>query len=140
MAPKGTPVVAAADGVVRWMHDEVGGNCCDLALAHENGWRTKYIHLNNDTPGTDDGKGYGIAPDLARGVEVREGQLIGWVGDSGNAESAGSHLHFEILRPDGRPLDPYPLLESAPSRPSPGLLEARGDPPVEWSSERPRVR
>ena len=110
MAEKGTPVVAAADGVVRWMHDEVGGNCCDVALIHEDGWGSRYIHLNNDTPGTDDGRGYGIAPNLAVGVEVRQGQVVGWVGDSGNAEATGSHLHFELIRPDGEPLDPHEIL------------------------------
>jgi murein DD-endopeptidase MepM/ murein hydrolase activator NlpD len=122
MAEKGTPVVAAADGVVRWMDDEVGGNCCDVALVHEGGWRTRYFHLNNDTPGTDDGRGYGIAPGLAPGVEVREGELVGFVGDSGNAERTAPHLHFEVLRPNGRPLDPYGILRVAQGEPVEGPM------------------
>jgi hypothetical protein len=76
------PVVAAADGVVRW----IGSECCILSIDHGGGWETWYIHLNNDTPGTDDGLGWGIAPGIERGTSVHQGQLIGWVGDSGNAE------------------------------------------------------
>ncbi|HTW96455.1 MAG TPA: peptidoglycan-binding protein, partial [Candidatus Methylomirabilis sp.] len=48
-----------------------------------------------------------------RGAPVRKGQLIGWMGDSGNAENVGSHLHFEIRRPDGTAIDPYQSLLAA---------------------------
>jgi len=82
---KGLGVVAVADGTVTWMHDELGGRCCALELEHAGGWRTAYIHLNNDTPGTDDGQGWGFAPGMAPGVNVTKGQLIGYLGDSGNA-------------------------------------------------------
>ncbi|MGH8911797.1 MAG: S-layer homology domain-containing protein, partial [Acidimicrobiia bacterium] len=67
------------------------------------------IHLNNDSPGTDDGLAWGIAPGIERGVAVTAGQLIGWVGDSGNAEWSGSHLHFEI-RVEGAAVNSYPSL------------------------------
>lgn len=40
---------------------------------------------------------------------MRSGQLIGWVGDSGNAEGSEPHLHFE-LRYENRPINPYPIL------------------------------
>lgn len=102
---KGVPVVAAADGVVDWM----SSNCCALSLDHGDGWETWYIHLNNDTPGTDDGLGWGIAEGLTRGSAVVKGQLIGWVGDSGNAEGTAPHLHFEIHKDDVK-LNPYPYL------------------------------
>ena len=110
MADKGIPVVAAADGVVRW----IGTNCCYLAIDHGDGWETWYIHLNNDTQNpdgsySDDGNGYGIAEGVEVGVTVAAGELIGWVGDSGNAESTAPHLHFEI-RKDGEAIDPYPYL------------------------------
>lgn len=110
MAPRRTPVLAAADGVVSWTHDEVGGRCCALEIRHDDGWRTRYIHLDNDTPGTDDGMGFGIAEGVVDGTRVKRGQLIGWVGDSGNAESCDPHLHFELRRPDHSPVDPHPLL------------------------------
>ncbi len=109
MAAKMQPVVAAADGVVSW----VGSVCCDLAIDHGDGWSTRYIHLNNDSPGSDDGLGWGIAPGIVRGTPVSRGQVIGWVGDSGNAEDAGSHLHFEIFSGDER-VNPYPYLLVAP--------------------------
>ncbi len=85
MSPKMTPVVAAADGVVRLVNwtDEDHMNpdrCCTIALRHNDGWESWYIHLNNDTPGTDDGLAWGIAPGIQPGVRVVAGQLIGWVG------------------------------------------------------------
>ena len=113
MAPKRTPVHAAAAGTVRWLQDEAGGRCCALALEHENGWRTRYLHLDNDTPGTDDGLAVGIAPGLERGASVEAGELIGWVGDSGNAEKVGSHLHFELRDPSGRAVNATALLQAA---------------------------
>ena len=113
LAERMTPVVAVADGEVSWVHDERGGNCCDVALVHEDGWRSRYIHLNNDTPGTDDGRAVGIAPGVRVGARLKAGEVIGWVGDSGNAEETVSHLHFELRRPDGSPVDPYPSLVAA---------------------------
>lgn len=84
-----------------------------LIIEHPGGWDTYYIHLNNDTPGTDDGKAdwsFTIAPGIEEGAQVQIGQLIGWVGDSGNAEGSGSHTHFELLH-NGRNIDPYHELQ-----------------------------
>lgn len=111
MADKMTPVVAVADGRVAW----VGSRCCTLRIDHDDGWSSSYIHLNNDTPGTDDGQGWGIAPGIERGTRVKAGQLIGWVGDSGNAENTGSHLHFELRDARGVYVDPYLSLRAAES-------------------------
>jgi hypothetical protein len=102
---KGVPVVAAGDGEIDWM----SSNCCALSIDHGDGWETWYIHLNNDTDGTDDGLGWGIADGIERGTKVTAGQLIGWVGDSGNAEGTAPHLHFEIKK-DGVKINPYPYL------------------------------
>ncbi len=113
MADKMVPVVAAAAGTVGWIHDERGGSCCAMALEHDDGWASWYIHLNNDTPGTDDGQGWGFADGIAAGVHVEAGQLIGFVGDSGNAEGTAPHLHFELHRPDGTRINPYPSLQAA---------------------------
>lgn len=112
---KGLPVVAASDGVVSW----IGSGCCYLAIDHGGGYETWYIHLNNDTPGTDDGLGWGIAAGIAVGIPVSKGQLIGYVGDSGNAESVGPHLHFEIRLGDVA-IDPYSYLLNAPRLTAPG--------------------
>jgi murein DD-endopeptidase MepM/ murein hydrolase activator NlpD len=116
VAAKGHPVVAASSGVVDW----IGTSCCYLAIEHDDGWSSWYIHLNNDTPGTDDGQGWGIAPGIARGTRVEAGQLIGWAGDSGNAENTAPHLHFELRRPDGVAIDAYDALIAAPRLTEPG--------------------
>lgn len=113
MADKMVPVVAVASGTVYWAHAEQGGNCCAMGLRHDDDWVSYYIHLNNDTPGTDDGLGWGFADGIAVGTHVEAGQLIGWVGDSGNAEDSGSHLHFELHQPSGVKVNPFPhLVES----------------------------
>jgi hypothetical protein len=120
MAAKGVPVLAAADGVVTWI-STAPTNCCYLGIDHGDGWVTRYIHLNDDAkdangnylPNTD-GQGWGIAEGIVNGSQVTAGQLIGWVGDSGNAAEGVPHLHFE-LRKDGTPLDAYPYLVRAAS-------------------------
>lgn len=113
-AAKGVPVVAAADGMVAWIRD--GERCCSLAIEHRDGWRTRYLHLNNDRPKSDDGRGRGILPGLIAGTTVKAGQRIGWIGDSGNAEERSAHLHFELRDPDGEAVDPYPRLKRAAER------------------------
>jgi hypothetical protein len=110
MAAKMAPVNAAASGTVGWMQNVQGGNCCAMQLIHDDGYSSWYIHLNNDTPGTDDGQGWGFAPGITSGVHVAAGQLIGYVGDSGNAEAAPPHLHFELRDQSGVAFDPYPSL------------------------------
>ena len=118
MADKMTPVVAAADGVIRlvnWTSDP-GMNpdrCCTLVLRHDDGWESWYIHLDNDTTGTDDGQGWGIKAFVRPGVRVTAGQHIAWVGDSGNAEETASHLHFELRDPSGTIANPYKALVAA---------------------------
>ena len=118
MAAKGTPVVAAAPGTIRLVNWTAQASmnpsrCCAIVLRHDDGWESVYIHLNNDTPGTDDGKGWGIADGIAPGVHVKAGQLIGYVGDSGNAESTAPHLHFELYTPDGVAVNSFQALVSA---------------------------
>lgn len=117
MAPKMTEVYAAADGIVTTI--TVSGNAGRyLIIDHSEGWSTTYMHLNNDTPGTDDGSAdwhFTVAPGIEVGTAVTSGQLIGYVGDSGNAEWTGSHTHFE-LRHDGLAVNPFSILEAAAER------------------------
>lgn len=114
MAPKGSPVSAMADGVVTIVRD--GGRAGRwVAIEHAGGWESWYMHLNNDNPGTDDGAAdwsLTVAPGIEEGAQVIAGQLIGWVGDSGNAEPSSPHTHFELHR-DGAAVNPYPYLVDA---------------------------
>jgi hypothetical protein len=87
-----------------------------MKIRDDQGYVYHYIHLNNDTPGTDDAKGgydNAFAPGIEQGVRVTKGQHVAYVGDSGNAETVGSHLHFEIHLPDGTAINPYESLKAA---------------------------
>ncbi|MDO8516178.1 MAG: peptidoglycan-binding protein [bacterium] len=113
IADKMTPVVAAADGVISYVVSPQASWGYSISLRDAEGYSYRYLHLNNDTPGTDDGKGgeaNAYAPGIRRGVRVVKGQKIGWVGDSGNAENTVSHLHFEIRAPERGVINPYESL------------------------------
>ena len=113
-APKLTPVVAVADGRVTKVTQVIGTeDCCSLVIRHNDGWQSVYVHLNNDHYGTDDGLGAGVRADLEVGTEVVAGEIIGWVGDSGNAEETVDHLHFELRSPSGVAVDPAASLRRA---------------------------
>ncbi len=91
----GTPVLAAANGVVKfagWM----GGYGWMIEIEHKYGFSTRYAHLM--------GFNYGIFP----GATVSRGQTIGYVGSTG--KSTGYHLHFEV-RVGGQPIDPLPFTQ-----------------------------
>lgn len=106
MAKKGQKVHAAKRGTICWIPGIDGpmpSYGYMITVCAKNGRRYSYVHLNNDTPGTDDGKGgpeHAYAKGLEQGSEVVRGQLLGWVGDSGNAEATAPHLHFEIEDPE----------------------------------------
>jgi len=112
-ADKMTPVVAVADGTVTLVRAGVGTDCCVVRVRHNDGRSSLYLHLNNDTPGTDDGQGYGIAEGIAEGTAVTAGMVIGFVGDSGNAEETPPHLHFELDDDSGVLLNPFAYLQVA---------------------------
>lgn len=116
LGPKMTPLYSAIDGVVRYVVIPEASWGYEIVLQDADGWSYHYIHVNNDTPGTDDDLGgpeHAYAPGIERGAVVHKGQLVGWMGDSGNAEDVTSHLHFEIHQPDDTPIDPYPSLVAA---------------------------
>lgn len=114
MAPKLTPVYAAAKGVITNIDSHWSAGRY-VEIDHAAGWSTRYMHLNNDDPGTDNGSAdwsLTLVPGLEVGSKVRAGQQIGYVGDSGNAEWTGSHTHFELAYQDAS-IDPYPYLKAA---------------------------
>jgi murein DD-endopeptidase MepM/ murein hydrolase activator NlpD len=114
MSPKGTSIVAVEDGIVERLDwNRLSG--WNIMIRHADGWTSHYLHLNNDHSGTDDGDGgpeIAFVEDLEVGAFVKAGDVIGFVGDSGNAEHTGSHTHFE-LHVDGTKVNPYPYLTDA---------------------------
>jgi murein DD-endopeptidase MepM/ murein hydrolase activator NlpD len=97
VAPTGTPVYAASDGVVIGAAPNGGyGNW--IRIDHQGKLSTVYGHLSS------------FAPGIQEGARVSQGELIGFVGNTGR--STGSHLHFEILS-NGKAVDPlvYPELK-----------------------------
>jgi len=116
IAPKMTPIVAARGGRIVSASIIEPSYGYMISIAGDDGYKYNYLHINNDTPGTDDGIGglqYAYAPGISQGIEVIQGQHIAWVGDSGNAEDTVAHLHFEIRLPDDSAIDPYPYLNAA---------------------------
>ncbi|MEL7155062.1 MAG: DUF4214 domain-containing protein [Actinomycetota bacterium] len=142
LGPKMVPMVAARSGVISWgRYNNARGSI--LTIEDDDGWKYTYIHLNNDTPGTDDGAATCAETfsarlctlvesdgDFRRGVRVTEGEVIGYVGDGGNAEWTAPHLHFEIAQPlpGGGHVDinPTPSVDAALARLRGGAV---ADPP-----------
>ncbi|HEV2817522.1 MAG TPA: M23 family metallopeptidase [Allosphingosinicella sp.] len=112
MAPRGTLVVAAAEGTVEKLFFSGGGGGITAYVRSVDGrWMYYYAHLDRYAPG------------LHEGQRVGRGDPIGAVGSTGNANPAGPHLHFAInlMGPNdrwwqGRPINPYPLLAGRGSR------------------------
>ena len=137
-APKMAPVVAVAAGVVVKAKVSSGRSGTYVVIEHPDGTKSYYLHLNNDTPGTDDGLGEGIAPGIASGVAVSAGTVVGFVGDSGNAEDTPPHLHFEFHVAGAGAVDPYTLLLAA-ERGEVGLLGLQALPHTGSNTDRELV-
>jgi hypothetical protein len=136
VAPKRALALAAEPGKVKfWTHSATAG--CMLYLYGASGTTYYYIHLNNDLTKQDDNRakcvaGTAYAKGLKDGAKVGAGQVVGYVGDSGDADGVHPHLHFELHPSGGKAVDPYPWLQSglhllfAAPRGSPFTLELRG--------------
>ena len=112
-APKGAPVVAIADGKVNTIsYSDSSGYY--IAIDHENGWLSLYVHLNDDVEGNDNlgGRETAFAKNIYLGAEVIAGQIIGYLGDSGNAEGTVPHVHFEV-RYMGNSFDVYEYIKDS---------------------------
>jgi len=96
-AARGTPAVAAVDGVVsERIDDAVTG--LGLVIDGPNGIQYFYAHLD------------AFAGAIDVGTLVRRGQIVGFVGNTGDASGGSTHLHFEV-RPGGFPMPPKPLVD-----------------------------
>lgn len=104
-APRNTPILAAANGrILRKFSSKDGGNMIYATDATEK-FILMYAHLDH------------YAADLVDGMPVRQGQVIGYVGTTGNAPPDLPHLHFALARASdirdwwkGTPINPFPLL------------------------------
>jgi murein DD-endopeptidase MepM/ murein hydrolase activator NlpD len=109
------PLLAMHDGVIDHLVDHPTAGY-GVVIRDTAGWEYRVYHVNNDSPGTDDGAEVGAwryAQGITPGVTVRAGQLIGWTGDSGNSEGSVPHAHVEIHRPDGVAINPFWSLRAA---------------------------
>jgi hypothetical protein len=126
MAPHGVQVHAAMGGRITYipgLDGNPGSSGYMIFVAGDDGRTYAYIHLGRN--GRPPSEAY--APGMARNVRVERGQLIGYVGSSGNASESAPHLHFEIR--DDRVSDPYRAGDQNRINPYQSLLdaEARGD-------------
>jgi putative cell wall-binding protein len=115
-------LVATADGRITYITSSGSLAGAMLELTADDGWVYSYIHLNNDTPGTDDGQADPsdtFGPGIEKGARVVAGQLVGYLGDSGNAENTPPHLHFEMKHPAGHKINPMASLDAAQRLSSP---------------------
>lgn len=106
LAPLGTQVVAAADGRVAKLFNSKPGGLTLYQFDATEKFAYYYAHLDRYASG------------VAEGMLLKRGDLIGYVGATGNADPAAPHLHFAVftLTPEkkwwqGAPLNPYPLMQ-----------------------------
>lgn len=105
MAPRGTPVLAVEDGKITKLFTSKQGGLTIYQFDPSETYAYYYAHLDRYAQG------------LKEGQTVRQGQLLGYVGSTGNANPEGPHLHFAIFRltPEkqwwkGNPLNPFEVL------------------------------
>lgn len=105
-APRGTPVLAVADGTIVKLFQSDRGGTTVYELSADGKFFYYYAHLDRYADG------------LAEGQQVRQGATIAYVGDTGNAGAGNYHLHFSIALVsdpkrywEGANINPYPLLK-----------------------------
>jgi Membrane proteins related to metalloendopeptidases len=105
LAPRGTPVIAADDGVVTKLFTSVPGGLTVYEFDPDQRFCYYYAHLDRYAAG------------LHEGQQLRRGEILGYVGTTGNAPKDTPHLHFALIRLDpdrrwwkGTYVNPYPLL------------------------------
>jgi murein DD-endopeptidase MepM/ murein hydrolase activator NlpD len=97
-SPRGTPAVAVTNGVLDTKsQDPTSGLFVDLTDPH--GTQYLYCHLE------------GYARNLRQGMHVHRGEVLGYVGNTGDASGGPTHLHFEV-HPNGIPSPPKPFVDS----------------------------
>ena len=95
-APRGTPIRSTTEGVIESKGMRGLGGLV-VTILGPGGYRHYYAHLEDLGP-------------QAVGEWVHQGEIIGYVGNSGNAAVSPTHLHYGIYAPSGRAINPYPFL------------------------------
>jgi murein DD-endopeptidase MepM/ murein hydrolase activator NlpD len=109
-ARKGTPVVAVCDGViVERANTLVGGKTLWLKSA-DYGWKAYYAHLDKQL--------------VKEGQHVRKGQVIGTIGNTGNARTTPAHLHYGISGNKGW-VNPLPYVKHSPKVAAPKVVQKK---------------
>jgi murein DD-endopeptidase MepM/ murein hydrolase activator NlpD len=108
MAPRGTPIHSAASGRVLKLFHSMNGGLMVYAADSSERWILMYAHLDRYEAG------------LTDSTHLARGQIIGYVGSTGNASPNAPHLHFAIARSAdvkrwsrGKAIDPWPVLVGA---------------------------
>jgi murein DD-endopeptidase MepM/ murein hydrolase activator NlpD len=104
MAARNTPVLSATDGKILKLHNSVAGGLTIYESDPSSKYVMMYGHLDSYRPG------------LKEGEAVKRGQILGFVGSTGNANPLAPHLHFQVTRNDnlkewwkGTPVNPFPI-------------------------------
>ncbi|WP_455270440.1 M23 family metallopeptidase [Rhizobium herbae] len=116
-APRGTPIIAAGNGVVEKAGWDSGGYGNQTLIRHANGYVSSYNHQS------------AIAKNVSAGSKVVQGQVIGWVGTTGL--STGPHLHYELIV-NGNRVDPLRIR-------LPGGKSLDGQALAQFEKERGRI-
>jgi murein DD-endopeptidase MepM/ murein hydrolase activator NlpD len=98
-ALRGTPLVAVVDGVLDRVGNDLLGGLGLWVRSPGDGWSYYYAHLS------------GYALGIRSGAHVRKGQVLGYVGNTGNAQGGPAHLHFETHLPGGKVVNSYFVLQ-----------------------------
>ncbi len=108
LAPRDTPILAVEDGSIAKLFTSVRGGLTIYQLDPSTDYIYYYAHLDHYAEG------------LKQGDRIRRGQLLGYVGTTGDAPPDTPHLHFEITRLTaekqwwkGTPINPFPILRSS---------------------------
>jgi peptidoglycan LD-endopeptidase LytH len=131
MAPRGTPVLAVDDGKAWRQIDTKGGKVVYLAAAKETYY---YAHLDEWYPTLAD------AAHRDEAIDVRAGDALGFIGNTGNAAGRPPHLHFQIRR-GSLTIDPFADLQAVDPHPERGTSGTTiGPRPRQWPSLLPNIQ
>jgi peptidoglycan LD-endopeptidase LytH len=104
LAPRNSEVVAVTDGTIARMMTSAAGGIAVYQFSADQRYCFYYAHLQS------------YARDLFEGNQVKRGQVLGYVGTTGNAPANTPHLHFAIAKVEkknqwwgGKPVNPYPI-------------------------------